>query len=79
MPKIKSEDEKVAMLTLAVSSHISKHHSGIHKHGISLQLLEACVKNCGQKFHQELGKFKFLNEFIRMISPKVVWSSVVCE
>ncbi len=36
-----------------------------------VQLLEACVKNCGQKFHQELGKFKFLNELIRMISPKV--------
>ena len=36
-----------------------------------LQLLEACVKNCGQKFHQELGKFKFLNELIRLISPKV--------
>ena len=37
----------------------------------SFQLLEACVKNCGQRFHQELGKFRFLNELIRMISPKV--------
>ena len=37
----------------------------------SLQVLEACVKNCGRKFHQELGKFRFLNELIRMISPKV--------
>lgn len=35
------------------------------------QVLEACVKNCGQRFHQELGKFKFLNELIRLISPKV--------
>ena len=29
------------------------------------------MKNCGRKFHQELGKFRFLNELIRMISPKV--------
>ena len=35
------------------------------------KVLEACVKNCGQRFHQELGKFKFLNEIIRMLSPKV--------
>ena len=39
------------------------------------QLLEACVKNCGKPLHQELGKFRFLNELIRMISPKV---HVVC-
>ena len=37
----------------------------------AVQLLEACVKNCGQRFHQELGKFRFLNELIRMLSPKV--------
>ena len=36
-----------------------------------VKVLEACVKNCGQRFHQELGKFKFLNEIIRMLSPKV--------
>ena len=35
------------------------------------QVLEACVKNCGQRFHAELGKFRFLNEVIRMLSPKV--------
>ena len=37
---------------------------------LALALLEACVKNCGRNFHQELGKFRFLNEMIRMISPK---------
>ena len=36
-----------------------------------LQLLEACVKNCGKPLHQELGKFRFLNDLIRLISPKV--------
>ena len=37
------------------------------------QLLEACVKNCGKPLHQELGKFRFLNELIRIISPKVAY------
>ena len=43
------------------------------------QLLEACVKNCGKPLHQELGKFRFLNELIRMISPKVRVVSVTFE
>lgn len=38
---------------------------------LALAVLEACVKNCGQIFHQELGKFRFLNEVIKMLSPKV--------
>eukprot|EP00731_Ephydatia_muelleri_P029239 Em0020g883a len=37
---------------------------------LALAVLEACVKNCGQIFHQELGKFRFLNEVIKMLSPK---------
>jgi ADP-ribosylation factor-binding protein GGA len=37
---------------------------------LALALLEACVKNCGQRFHQELGMFRFLNELIKMLSEK---------
>lgn len=36
-----------------------------------LQVLEACMKNCGRRFHNEVGKFRFLNELIKVISPKV--------
>uniref|UniRef100_A0A7N8WRK8 Golgi associated, gamma adaptin ear containing, ARF binding protein 3a n=1 Tax=Mastacembelus armatus TaxID=205130 RepID=A0A7N8WRK8_9TELE len=36
----------------------------------ALMVLEACMKNCGQRFHSEVGKFKFLNELIKVISPK---------
>ncbi|KAK6170404.1 hypothetical protein SNE40_018808 [Patella caerulea] len=36
----------------------------------ALATLEACVRNCGQYFHQEIGKFRFLNEVIKVISPK---------
>ena len=48
VPKMRHENERVALLALAV--------------------LEACVKNCGHMFHQELGKFRFLNEVIKMLS-----------
>uniref|UniRef100_A0A2C9JQL0 VHS domain-containing protein n=1 Tax=Biomphalaria glabrata TaxID=6526 RepID=A0A2C9JQL0_BIOGL len=36
----------------------------------ALATLEACVKNCGRYFHQEIGKFRFLNEIIKVVSPK---------
>ncbi|XP_071953779.1 ADP-ribosylation factor-binding protein GGA1-like [Antedon mediterranea] len=36
----------------------------------ALQTTETCVKNCGEYFHREIGKFRFLNELIRLISPK---------
>ena len=37
----------------------------------ALSVLEACVKNCGENFHKELGKYRFLNELIKLVSPKV--------
>lgn len=29
------------------------------------------MKNCGSRFHSEVGKFRFLNELVKVISPKV--------
>lgn len=29
------------------------------------------MKNCGRRFHSEVGKFRFLNELIKVVSPKV--------
>lgn len=29
------------------------------------------MKNCGRRFHNEVGKFRFLNELIKVVSPKV--------
>ncbi|XP_074127739.1 ADP-ribosylation factor-binding protein GGA1 isoform X2 [Sminthopsis crassicaudata] len=28
------------------------------------------MKNCGKRFHDEVGKFRFLNELIKVVSPK---------
>ncbi|XP_026676810.1 LOW QUALITY PROTEIN: ADP-ribosylation factor-binding protein GGA1 [Diaphorina citri] len=36
----------------------------------ALQVLEACMQHCGPQFHAEVGKFRFLNELIKLISPK---------
>ncbi|CAF0913471.1 unnamed protein product [Didymodactylos carnosus] len=36
----------------------------------TLELLEVCVQSCGRRFHQEIGKFRFLNEMIKLVSPK---------
>lgn len=33
------------------------------------QVLEECMSKCGPKFHSEIGKFRFLNELIRLVSP----------
>ncbi|XP_077379833.1 ADP-ribosylation factor-binding protein GGA3a [Festucalex cinctus] len=42
----------------------------------ALMVLEACMKNCGQRFQNEVGKFRFLNELIKVISPKYLGDKV---
>uniref|UniRef100_A0A674BTP8 Golgi associated, gamma adaptin ear containing, ARF binding protein 1 n=1 Tax=Salmo trutta TaxID=8032 RepID=A0A674BTP8_SALTR len=37
---------------------------------IQLTVLETCMKSCGERFHSEVGKFRFLNELIKVVSPK---------
>ncbi|NXU32659.1 GGA2 protein, partial [Thalassarche chlororhynchos] len=43
----------------------------------ALTVLETCVNNCGERFHNEIAKFRFLNELIKVLSPKYYgsWSS----
>ncbi|XP_037522493.1 ADP-ribosylation factor-binding protein GGA2 isoform X2 [Rhipicephalus sanguineus] len=36
----------------------------------ALLVLEECANRCGAKFQDELGKFRFLNELIKVVSPK---------
>ncbi|KAL1272949.1 hypothetical protein QQF64_028811 [Cirrhinus molitorella] len=42
----------------------------------ALTVLEACMKNCGGRFHNEVGKFRFLNELIKIVSPKYLGDRV---
>ncbi|XP_069503500.1 ADP-ribosylation factor-binding protein GGA2 [Ambystoma mexicanum] len=43
----------------------------------SLTVLETCINNCGTSFHGEIGKYRFLNELIKVLSPKFLgaWSA----
>lgn len=48
-----------------------KIQSPIEKEAIAgLKLLEICIRNSGRGFHNEIGKYRFLNELIRVVSPK---------
>ncbi|XP_076235406.1 ADP-ribosylation factor-binding protein Gga [Calliopsis andreniformis] len=40
----------------------------------ALTLLDTCMRRCGSSFHAEIGKFRFLNEMIRLVSPKYLGS-----
>ncbi|XP_037671189.1 ADP-ribosylation factor-binding protein GGA2 isoform X5 [Choloepus didactylus] len=44
----------------------------------ALTVLEMCVNHCGEKFHSEVAKFRFLNELIKVLSPKYLgsWTTV---
>nr|XP_054592257.1 ADP-ribosylation factor-binding protein GGA2-like [Nothobranchius furzeri]XP_054592259.1 ADP-ribosylation factor-binding protein GGA2 [Nothobranchius furzeri] len=37
---------------------------------LSLSVLEACMNNCGKRFRSEAAKFRFLNELIKVLTPK---------
>ena len=37
---------------------------------LALAVLEAGVKACGMDFQAEVGKFRFLNEMVKLVSPK---------
>ncbi|GFT52329.1 ADP-ribosylation factor-binding protein GGA1 [Nephila pilipes] len=48
-----------------------KIQSPIEKESLmALSVLEVCVRNCGIRFRSEIGKFRFLNEMIKVVSPK---------
>ncbi|XP_006867299.1 PREDICTED: ADP-ribosylation factor-binding protein GGA2-like [Chrysochloris asiatica] len=40
----------------------------------ALMVLEMCMNHCGEKFHNEVAKFRFLNELIKVLSPKYLGS-----
>lgn len=41
---------------------------------LTLQVLETCMSRCGSSFQAEVGKFRFLNEMIKLVSPKYLGS-----
>ena len=57
--------------TSRVSAQASKMHSTSNTIAISaLTMLESVVKSCGPPAHTVVGRFKFLNELIKICNPK---------
>uniref|UniRef100_A0A672QAB5 VHS domain-containing protein n=1 Tax=Sinocyclocheilus grahami TaxID=75366 RepID=A0A672QAB5_SINGR len=56
---------------IAVRLLVHKIHSQEWEALQALTVLEACMKNCGRRFHNEIARYRFLNELIKVVSPKV--------
>ncbi|XP_016422875.1 ADP-ribosylation factor-binding protein GGA3-like [Sinocyclocheilus rhinocerous] len=61
---------------IAVRLLVQKIHSQEWEALQALTVLEACMKNCGQRFHNEIARYRFLNELIKVVSPKYMGDSV---
>ena len=61
------EGPQIAVRLLAHKIQSPQEREALH----ALAAIEACVQNCGGRLHQEIGKFRFLNELIKVVSPKV--------
>ncbi|CAL8305620.1 unnamed protein product [Merluccius merluccius] len=62
---------------IAVKLLVHKIHSPQEWEALQgLTVLEACMKNCGRRFHNEVGKYRFLNELIKLVSPKYMGDTV---
>ncbi|XP_061778804.2 ADP-ribosylation factor-binding protein GGA2-like [Nerophis lumbriciformis] len=63
---------------VALSLLVHKIQSPQEKEALqALTVLEACMSNCGKRFHGEAAKFRFLNELIKVLTPKYFgsWTS----
>uniref|UniRef100_A0A914YY03 ADP-ribosylation factor-binding protein GGA1 n=1 Tax=Panagrolaimus superbus TaxID=310955 RepID=A0A914YY03_9BILA len=36
----------------------------------TLNVMDICIRRCGSRINHEIGKYRFLNQFIRLLSPK---------
>ncbi|NWQ62217.1 GGA2 protein, partial [Neopipo cinnamomea] len=68
-----TEGPLLALRLLAHKIQSPQEREALH----ALTVLETCVNNCGDRFHSEIAKFRFLNELIKVLSPKYygTWSS----
>lgn len=62
------ESEGIQIGTKLLATHIQSVNESEALQALSL--LDTCMKRCGPLFHTEIGKFRFLNEMIKLVSPK---------
>lgn len=68
--KFISSDSNEILQALNVSCSMLSIEHVFYLSSSSSQVLEECMSKCGQKFRSEVGKFRFLNELIRLVSPQ---------
>ncbi|KAM8845055.1 ADP-ribosylation factor-binding protein GGA3 [Spinachia spinachia] len=69
-------DKELEGPQIAVTLLVHKIHSPQEWEALqALTVLEACMKNCRRRFHNEVGKYRFLNELIKVVSPKYMGDS----
>uniref|UniRef100_A0A7N8YA87 Golgi associated, gamma adaptin ear containing, ARF binding protein 3b n=1 Tax=Mastacembelus armatus TaxID=205130 RepID=A0A7N8YA87_9TELE len=66
-----NKDPQIAVTLLVHKIHSPQEWEALQ----ALTVLEACMKNCGRRFHNEVGKYRFLNELIKVVSPKYMGDS----
>lgn len=61
-----SEGSQLAAQALAARIHTQNTREAL----LALMMLDRCMRKCDASFHAEIGKFRFLNEMIKLVSPK---------
>lgn len=61
-----AEGPQLAAQALATRIHSPKAREAL----LALMMLDRCMRRCDTPFHAEIGKFRFLNEMIKLVSPK---------
>lgn len=64
--KDSSEGPQYAAQALAARIHSPNAREAL----LALTMLDRCMRRCDSHFHAEIGKFRFLNEMIKLVSPK---------
>ncbi|CAH2096017.1 unnamed protein product [Euphydryas editha] len=61
-----ADGPQLAAQALAARIHSSNAREAL----LALTMLDRCMRRCDSNFHAEVGKFRFLNEMIKLVSPK---------
>ncbi|XP_038220773.1 ADP-ribosylation factor-binding protein GGA3 [Zerene cesonia] len=61
-----AEGPHLAAQALASRIHVQNAREAI----LALSMLDRCMRKSDSNFHAEIGKFRFLNEMIKLVSPK---------
>ncbi|XP_063826086.1 ADP-ribosylation factor-binding protein GGA1 [Ostrinia nubilalis] len=64
--RVAPEGPQLAAQALAARIHSSSAKEAM----LALTMLDRCMRRCDAHFHAEVGKFRFLNEMIKLVSPK---------